>query len=773
MIASVEPGKPRRIELILRQIDSLPTLPAIATRLLSLTSDDDSHARDVVELIAADPALTAKVLSLCRSADKGIRDEVVTIERAVVLLGFNAIRNAVLSVKVFEAFGAQPRGQGAEARVPSPEAGHGAQDAGAGAENRFDRVAFWTHSLAVGILAERILANGPRLGSLEPSEAFVCGLLHDVGKLALDHVLPKSFARVVELADLNQGNIAEYERRVIGIDHHTAGKRLAEQWGLPHRLQDCIWLHGTPYDTLPKLDHQRLVGLIGLADLLARRHHVGYSGNHTPTQQVQALCDKVGVSMAAVEAAVAELHEQLEVRGRALGLHDQPSEGLFLESIQRANQALGRLNQVLERRGRASALQQRLLDAIAAFHAGNAPGQRVQDVLDACVESARGLFGQGFYAILYPSGKGGDDPGAAETWLISEYNADGRPTHAQYIEPPPHVSDLRRLDGSQALSLDLMAILPWIADYLIHAPDLRKVRLLPLACGWGTAALLLHDREHLPPGNQLVSLTSTWGGAIAAAAQHDGARRLGEELAQANSALADAQDRLLRQESMARLGEMAAGAAHEMNNPLAVISGRSQLLTMTLKAGSNEHKAAQTIYEAAHRLSDLISSLRMFADPPRPKRQQVHLGALLDEVVKRVTGQYVKGKDATLISLQVRQPLDIIHVDPEMVRNAVSELLVNAIQAKPRSSVQVVAQMQMSIREATVQVIDDGEGMDEHTLAHCMDPFFSAKPAGRQVGMGLPRAQQWAAAHGGAIGIRSTPGKGTTATLHLPLDSPS
>ena len=765
--APAMPGQPRRIELILRQIDSLPTLPAIATRLLSLTADDESHARDVVELIAADPALTAKVLSLCRTADKGVRDDVLTIDRAVVLLGFNAIRNAVLSVNVFETF--RESREAAHAAGGVDEDRHGASDTAVGAT--FDRVAFWSHSLAVAVLAEQIAlaAEGgasPRHRPFDPSEAFVCGLLHDIGKLALDHVLPKSFGRVVELTELNQGNIAEFERRIIGIDHHTAGKRLAEQWGLPHRLQDCIWLHGTPYDTLPKLEHQRLIGLITLADAVARSHHVGYSGNHT-TSNIAPLCERIGVSMQTVDKAVSQLHGLLEVRGRSLGLHDAPSQELFLQSIQRANQALGRLNSVLDRKSRTTATQSRLLDAVAAFHASTTPGQRVQDVLDSAIESARGVFGQGFYAVLFPTGKGADD---ADAWLIAEYSDDGRPIHSQFVEPPPHAPDLRGLDATQPLTLELMAILPWIADYLIHAPDLRKVRLLPLSCGWGTAAILLHDREQLPGWNQLQSLTSTWGAAIAAAAQHDGARRLGEDLAQANSALAEAQDRLLRQESMARLGEMAAGAAHEMNNPLAVISGRSQLLTMALKNGSQEHKAAQTIFQAAHRLSDLITCLREFADPPRAVRKETDLGTLLHDVVRRVTAQHVQKSETNPVSLQIKG-LPKVSVDPELIGRAVGELLVNALQAKPKSSVRVVAQHQPATNTISVQVVDDGEGMDAHVLAHCMDPFFSAKAAGRQVGMGLPRAQQWAAAHGGAIDIRSTPGKGSIATLHLPLDS--
>ena len=97
----------RRIELILRQIDSLPTLPSVATRLLTLTASDESSAKEVIRLVSSDPSLTAKILALCATADRGLREDVMTIDKAVVLLGFNAIRNAVLSIKVFETLGAK------------------------------------------------------------------------------------------------------------------------------------------------------------------------------------------------------------------------------------------------------------------------------------------------------------------------------------------------------------------------------------------------------------------------------------------------------------------------------------------------------------------------------------------------------------------------------------------------------------------------------------------------------------------------------------------
>jgi signal transduction histidine kinase len=285
--------------------------------------------------------------------------------------------------------------------------------------------------------------------------------------------------------------------------------------------------------------------------------------------------------------------------------------------------------------------------------------------------------------------------------------------------------------------------------------------------------VLLHDRTNLPPWKLLGPLAAAWGAAVAAAAQHEGAKRLGEELAQANSMLAETQDKLLRQESLARLGEMAAGAAHEMNNPLAVISGRSQLLSMSLDPGSKTQQAAQTIFREAHRLSDLISSLRMLAEPPRPTREPTHLANLLSEVIQTIRSKGGRREAGVDISLKIKDELPPLELDPEMIRHAVRELIFNAIQAGPESLVHVEVRRDPDGSAARVSVIDDGQGMDEHTLSHALDPFFSAKPAGRRVGMGLPRAQQILTAHHGTLELRSTAGEGTVASFTLPLDCPS
>ena len=834
MVAATLP-KTRRIELILRQVDQLPTLPAVATRLLELTADSESRSDEVVSLVASDPALTARVLAMCRTADKGVRhSDTLTVERAVLLLGYSQVRNIVLSVKVFELFAQTPEAGG--------DAGQDDEDAVAldsgdvlGFEEdprspisvaKFDRPGFWTHCLGVAVAAERIAATAGDK-ELPKDEAFVCGLLHDLGKIALSWVLPKAYDRVAELAQLHQDNIADHERSLIGVDHHTAGKRLAEQWKLPHRLQDTLWLHGSPYETLPKLPHRRMIGLVQLADLVVRQRHLGYSGNHATSGDAAALAASLGLDPVAVDAALAGLFDDVQRRAQAMGLNEQVSVDLYLQSVQRANEALGRSNAVLEKKARSATGQGHVLSAIAKFHGQAIPGRSVQDVIDAVATSAFDLMGPGFYAVIHPTRHGpsaalnmadeaatlearndaeafdqqlvggagassetnqedgvesSETSGGGESWLICQYDAQGQPLRARYVERPPQAPDLSDLDPQRGTDMKLMAVLPWIADTFLEAEDLQAVSLMPLPSGWGASAVLLHDRQELPAWEAMSPIVSAWGTAIAAANQHDGARRLGEQLAQANTELAEAQAEITRTQSMARLGEMASGAAHEMNNPLAIISGRSQLLTMSLDGGSKEHQAANAIFRESHRLSDLITAMRMFANPPKADRQLTDLPKLLSEVMNKVSTAAKRRREDLEFGVQLSAEFPKVSVDPQQVDRAVTELLMNAVQAEPRRGVVVKARLEnhdlpgdAEVGDDTatgvlvIQVIDDGEGMDSHTLAHAADPFFSAKSAGRQVGMGLSRVAQLAEAHGGRIDLRSTPGRGTTATLTLRL----
>src|SRR5439155_16223635 len=152
--------KEKRVELILQQLQQLPTLPSVAVKVMEVTGRDDSTAQEVVQLIAADQSLTAKILQLVHRSDLGVRGEVNSVERAVVLLGFEAVRSAVLAIGVFQVL-----------REPGQRLGA-----------QFRRDEFWKHCVAVACCAELLAGCLPQSAGMNATEAFTCGLLHDLGK---------------------------------------------------------------------------------------------------------------------------------------------------------------------------------------------------------------------------------------------------------------------------------------------------------------------------------------------------------------------------------------------------------------------------------------------------------------------------------------------------------------------------------------------------------------------------------------------------------------
>ncbi len=737
-----------RVEVILQQLHTLPTLSAIAMRLLSLTSDDESEITEIVKIIESDPSITAKVLSLCRRSETGLGTKITTVDRAVVMLGFEAIRNAVLSIEIYNLF---------ESTRPGQQRGLDIDESSTG--KPFDSAGFWMHSVAVAVAAELLAKRRTHDPRIAPDEAFVCGLLHDLGKLALERLLPRGYERVIELAEQRQGNIAEMERRVIGLDHHTTGKRLAEQWNLPHIIQDVLWLHGQPVESLPVLPHEGMIALVTLADHLVRKQHLGFSGNHVFPDDQATLCKHVGVTAQDVSEVASLVHVETAARCEILGLSETPPEGLFLASIARANHALGRINETLEQRSQSAHRSDQVMRGIIDFHQQATPGLSIVAVCGNVVASAAKEFGRGFYAMLYSSAR-------SDAWQIGQFSCDGRLLRAQTVEVPAAGLDVDSLADELQVSVGMMALLPALTESIGDASDIRNVRLLPLRTGWGLSAVLLHDRPVREMGlsrTQMLALCETWATAIAAARQHEGARQLGEQLAESNRILTETQAKLARSQALASLGEMAAGAAHEMNNPLCVISGRSQVLASQL-ANPRDRRMAEQIAEQAQRLSDLITSLHLFTEPPRPEAGRVGLGELVSRAVKMASERV--GKNAP-ISVRLSADLPDAWLDADQVSSALVELIVNAAEARPKHFVDVQIQVDPRENHLLILVKDDGQGMNAHTLEHAFDPFFSVKPAGRQPGLGLARAQRLIAANEGTIEFESQPNVGTTARIVL------
>ena len=269
---------------------ALPSLPQVAVHLIELSRDPDTTIRDISECLSADPALVQRILKTVNSPLYGMRHKVSTISQAVVLLGFNVVRNIVLSVSVFETF---------------------SQDSKA---EEFDKYRFWEHSIACGATTRAISKH---LGVKDPEEAFVGGLLHDIGKLVLDQFLTEEFLKVLQLVKEKEIPILEAEQEVLETTHPQIGRFLAQKWNLPQALEEAIGFHHNPASAETEL---KLVSAVHLADVIVKGMGIGYSGDDLVPQINKRIWEGLKLNLNLVGSWLKEIGDEVEKASSFLSL---------------------------------------------------------------------------------------------------------------------------------------------------------------------------------------------------------------------------------------------------------------------------------------------------------------------------------------------------------------------------------------------------------------------------------------------------------------------
>jgi HD-like signal output (HDOD) protein len=225
-----------------KKLADLPPLPVVVTKIMETLNNPNTSAEDLNRLIAMDQGLASKVLRIVNSAYYGFPKRISTITQAVVILGFNTVRNLVLGVSAFGLLGQKSMPYG------------------------LNREKFWEHSLCTavsgGIIARRRL---PKVRTA-PEEAFIGGLLHDIGALFLDSYFPVQYAVAMAFAAREKKTAREAEGMVLGIDHVAVGRRIAEHWNFPPHLTAMLGGHHEPKF---QKDHFDLVACIHAADWLS------------------------------------------------------------------------------------------------------------------------------------------------------------------------------------------------------------------------------------------------------------------------------------------------------------------------------------------------------------------------------------------------------------------------------------------------------------------------------------------------------------------------
>ncbi len=275
-------------------ISKMPSLSPTVAKIVSLANDMNSSARDLVKVIKVDPVLMAKVLKLINSTYFGMPQQITSINRAVLLLGINTVKNLALSTAVVGSV---------SKRKESP----------------FDLREVWEHALGVAVAAKLIAKKrGTDIKHLE--EYFIAGLLHDIGQILLISYVPTAYHRAVTASDDNLTTLSEEEIKIFGCDHAHLGALIADKWKLTPNLISAIRHHHHPEEHLDD-EHADFILTTAAANYFVHKQGLGFRGD--------ALFDPLDD---AVWTALGRTEEQFE-DGSFEGLADEVEKAaVFLQS---------------------------------------------------------------------------------------------------------------------------------------------------------------------------------------------------------------------------------------------------------------------------------------------------------------------------------------------------------------------------------------------------------------------------------------------------------
>ncbi|ABB33481.1 metal dependent phosphohydrolase [Geobacter metallireducens RCH3] len=280
-------SKMEKAAALIRGMTDLPTIPAVATQVLSLLDQPDVEIDQVAELLLTDQVMAARVLKMVNSPLYRPATVITSLKGALVYLGLRHIREFILTCSFIQSF--------------------------EGKEGVLGVKPFWEHSFGVGIVARLIAA---KVGYHDTEKAYIGGLIHDIGEVFLSYYLKDKFQKVVDAIRESPVQLVEAEERILGTTHCEVGLCLAREWHFPDDYCEIVACHHAPREAT---NAPRLVAIVNLADLFCTVRNLDYGGKEWTSfsladEPAWAMIQEQGKKLAEfdVERFCYELDDQVE-----------------------------------------------------------------------------------------------------------------------------------------------------------------------------------------------------------------------------------------------------------------------------------------------------------------------------------------------------------------------------------------------------------------------------------------------------------------------------
>jgi putative nucleotidyltransferase with HDIG domain len=683
----------------------LPAMPQILLKLIELCHCEEAGMNELAKLIANDAGMTTKVLNVANSAAYHRGGNKVGLLQALTLLGLDFIKTLVISESVFQTFNGFPHAGSADLR------------------------GFWKHSLTAAVMAREI---AKKMNYPQPEEAYLAGLLHDVGRLALLAAAPNEYSQNF-LAQDNE-NLCAIEQRSLQISHAEAGAWLIERWNLDSFMADAVLYH---HEETARLEAAHpLIRIVRLAHLL---------GQHNP---LLALADDVGAIcrietddlQLIVQGAATQVKKAAEYLGVDLnGVNESRLPAVITIAPPAVDPAQERLTEEVRNRALISEIGQ-------SFSRQQGDAQ----LLDAVQNYARILFNLDDTVIMLMSGNGQTLIGVSgieKRQRLAEFSItlSGGGSIAESAMQR-RTAFVERHQGLRSIAEDqLLRILD--TDCLVCVPIASGTRCLGMIVsgvpGWRVPDLKRRERFLQSFGTQA---------ALALEAVASGRGEIDRRIAS------------LKEEQRVNARQV----VHEVNNPLAIIKNYLGVLDDKVRRQESVTNDLSILNEEVDRVGKILSD---FAGPtPKTPDEATDLNRVVRDLV-RLFRESKFLPPSVQISAQVSDQPSEIDGSANLVKQILVNLIKNAVEALSKGGRIEISNKGCVQREGAAYfelcVNDTGPGIPAEVLASLFTPVRSAK-AGDNRGIGLSIVHSLVTRLNGQISCRSTKA-GTSFDILLPL----
>ncbi len=706
----------------LSTLKNLPTLPHILLKLIEACNRDNPDLHRIADMVAKDPSLSAKILKLVNSAFFGLPRKVDMIEQAVVFVGTSGIKNLAICAGVLSVF---PKSAG---------------------DGILNLKRFWWHSLRCAFLAKHLAAEQ---AVNQSDEAFLAGLLHDIGKLLLWVNFKSDYDRVLERCGDDTDLLLAGEAHM-GATHAEVGAWLLERWHLEQSIVDGVRYHHEPTE---RITHAfTMVQVIHVANLLCKGHtdeiDDGLATAHRFFNLDAGRCREL---MARSDDAAQEVAESL---------------GIDVETTELATPTVEKSDHLVQDR---LTREIKHLSLTIGILEGFLTAENQSGILKCMAAGLRTLFDvqRPVFFLL-------DEKRDALVGYLS--NQGGayvkRPRFAisMKMQDSMVVGTLLKNGAMDSYAVDAKGPLAIIDEQIVRLLGCQGMFCLPLTAHNDPVGVLVvgiekADLPALLEKSRLLRLIMQKG---AAAIQTDTIRR--RELQKVHTMRIDASMDLARR------------VIHEVNNPLSVIKNYIKVIDMKMADVGLPHDELRIINDEISRVSRLLQKLTSFSKTEAAQPlTAMDINALLGDILT-LTGEGLLGDANIELRTDLDPKLPAVSVDSDGLKQVFINLIRNAAEAMNENGgrlevrtrfipaplgANAVAGEPGAKGHVQIRFRDNGPGIEASVREKLFDPYISTKNGGHS-GLGLSVVHNIIGSFKGSIVCDSTPGQGTTFTIELP-----